>query len=136
MRVLPERVSGVHPWPRLAALIQSALDNGASYRSLSAKTGGQISSSGLNDIVLGKGVEGKWPATIPALKALSKAIDQPWAVVRDACLDDTGTAVVGSHDGAHVVLARARETLSEEELATWEAMAEELIELVRRHRGT
>jgi hypothetical protein len=130
-------VSGVssHPWPQLAALIKDALDRGESYRSLAKKTAGALSGSEINNIVLGKGIPGKWPATVPALKALAKAINQPWEIVADACLNDTGVAHVATHDGAHIVLARARETLTPEELETWEAMAAELVELVRRNRG-
>lgn len=123
-----------HPWPNLAALIQAARDRGETYRSLEYKAGGEIGHSEINNIALGKGHAGKWPATVPKLKALAGALGLPWAVVRDAVMQDTGVTLVAEYDGARAVVARAEEELDQSELEAWQEMATDIIKMIKRRR--
>lgn len=132
-------VSGVSHPTRLRDLIRAALDSGMSYGSIAAKTAtdpdGTISKSQVQKLATQGSSDGKVPMTVPQLKALAKAIGQPWSVVKDVVLAEAGMTEVATYDGASIVVARAQEELSPEEMEAWAAMAGDLVEMIRRRRN-
>lgn len=124
---------------RLRDLIKNAIDDGQSYGSIAAKTGsdpeGQVSKSQVQKLATQGTTHGKVPMTVPQLKALARAIGQPWSVVKDVVLAEAGMTEVATYDGALIVVARAQEELSPEEMDAWASMASDLVELIRRRRN-
>lgn len=131
-------MSGVSQPVRLRDLINAARDQGMSYEQIAAKTrideDSSVSRSGLQKYVEQGVAPGRMPFTTPQLKALAKAIGQPWEYVRDLVLDEIGMGVVAQYDGAQILLARAHEELTPAEQETWVEMSKDLVHLIRRRR--
>lgn len=111
---------------------------GLSYQQIAARTqsdkASSVSKSAVHKLATQGTPDGKVPLSVPQLRALAKAINQPWDVVKEAVLGEARMSEVAQSDGANVVVARAREDLTPAELEVWASMAEDLIKLVREQR--
>lgn len=124
---------------RLKDLIADARSRGLTYEQIAIRTRkyekGSVSRGKIFDLATEGTPPGKIPLSAPQLKALARAIEQPWEVVKAAVLGEADMTEVASWDDASIVVAKAREELHDGELEVWSSMAEDLIRLVRERRS-